>query len=199
MSLAVRLVRDNDQDARSLIEAIKDSNMRSYAYSETSAALLETAVALRLQLLNESTLSGRAVVDPSERVLRLADIGGRLSDLGKVEQATNLLREAEAIAIKLPFVGASAWARGRLAEELATVDLSAALNLLKGTDDNRDFDQYLGRIAHELAGTRLPDAERVLMMMRDVWPHFRDEYTQAVFVTEWPPPTCLGHLPWLPG
>ena len=89
MSLAVRLVRDNDQDARSLIEAIKDSNMRSYAYSEASAALPETAVALRLQLLNESTLSARAVVDPSERVLRLADIGGRLSDLGKVEQATN--------------------------------------------------------------------------------------------------------------
>ena len=84
------------------------------------------------------------------------------------------------IAIKLPFVGASAWARGRLAEELATVDLSAALNLLKSTEDNRDFDQYLGRIAHELAGTRQPDAERVLTMMRDVWPHVRDEYTQRV-------------------
>ena len=66
-----------------------------------------------------------AVADPNDHVLRLADVGGRLSDLGKVEQATNIFREAEAIAAKLPMSGTSAWARGRLAEKLATVDLQA--------------------------------------------------------------------------
>jgi beta-lactamase regulating signal transducer with metallopeptidase domain len=178
--LAVRLIRENDQDARNLIEAIPDANMRSYAFSETSAALPKTALDRRLGLLNDSLISGRAVVDPNDHVLRLADIGGRLSDLGKVEQATNVFREAEAIAAKLPVAGTSAWARGRLAEELATVDLQAALNLLKGTEEYRDHDQYLGHIAHELAPTSPAESERVLMMMRDAWPHFRDDYTQRV-------------------
>jgi hypothetical protein len=74
----------------------------------------------------------------------------------------------------------NSWARGRLAEELAQADLPAALNLLKGSENEREHDQYLGRIAHEIAGRSPAEAEKVLMMMRDVWPHFRDEYTQKV-------------------
>jgi hypothetical protein len=79
---------------------------------------------------------------------------------------------------KLPTTGASAWARGRLAEELAPIDLPGALNLLKGTDEARDHDEYLGKMARKLAGKNPPEAARVLMMMRDDWPHSRDEAAQ---------------------
>ena len=176
LTLATQLVRENEKDARGLIEAIRDTNMRSYAYSEASFALPDTARARKLDLLNESLVAGRAVVDPGDRVLRLADIGGRLFDLGQTEEATNIVQEARATAVKLP----NAWARGRLAEELAQVDLPAALKLLEGIENDRGHDQYLGRIAHEIAGRNPAEAERILMMMRDVWPHFRDEYTQKV-------------------
>ncbi len=180
LSLATRLVQANHDDARALIEAIKDANMRSYAYSEASVALPETARDHRLELLNESLVAGRAVADPSQRVLRLADIGGRMSDIGMIEQATNLFREAEVIALELPTTGTSAWARGRLAEELAPIDLPGALNLLKGTESERDHDEYLGKMAREVAGKNPPEAERVLIRMRDVWPHSRDEAAQRV-------------------
>jgi len=180
LDLAARMVRESYDEARELIEAIQDANMRSYAYSEASAALPDSERVRKLELLNESLLAGRAVVDPEARVLRLADIGGRLFDLGKTEEATNLVREGQETAVKLRAMGTSAWARGRLAEELAQVDLPAALNLLEGTEAERDHDQYLGHIAHELAGRNPAEAERVLMMMRDVWPNFRDNYTQRV-------------------
>ena len=175
-TLATQLIRQNETDARELIEAIQDPNVRSYAYSEASVALPDSARARKLDLLNESLVAGRAVADPATRVLRLADIGGRLFDLGQTEKATNLVQEARTIAVKLP----NAWARGRLAEELAQVDLPAALKLLEGTENNREHDQYFGRIAQEIAGRNPAEAERILMMIRDVWPHFRDDFTRKV-------------------
>ncbi len=176
LTLATQLIRQNDKEARSLIEAIQDTNVRSYAYSEASVALPDSARARKLDLLNDSLVAGRAVVEPGDRVLRLADIGGRLFDMGQTEQATNIVLEARATATKLT----NAWARGRLAEELAQVDLPGALNLLEGTENDREHNQYLGRIAHEIAGSKPAEAEKVLMMIRDVWPHFRDDYTQKV-------------------
>ena len=54
------------------------------------------------------------------------------------------------------------------------------MKLLAGTEHEREHDQYLGRIAHEIAGRNPAEAEKVLKMMRDVWPHFRDDFTQKV-------------------
>jgi beta-lactamase regulating signal transducer with metallopeptidase domain len=180
LTLATQLVRHDDKEARELIEAIQDTEVRSYAYSEASFALADTARARKLDLLNESLVAGRAVVDPEDRVLRLADIGGRLFDLGQTEEATKIVQEARVIASKLGAEGRSAWARGRLAEELAQVDLPAAFSLLRGSEHEREHDRYLGRIAYEIARLNPAEAEKVLMMMRDKWPHFRDEYTQKV-------------------
>src|SRR5271169_3917003 len=64
LSLAVRLIRQSDKEACELIEAIPDANMRSYAYSEASAALPDTERVRKLELLNESLVAGRAVIDP---------------------------------------------------------------------------------------------------------------------------------------
>ena len=181
LNLAKALVRENYDEARELIEAIPDTNVRSYAYSEASVALPESERSRKLELLNESLVAGRAVTDPWSRVLRLADVGERLFDLGKTEEATKLLREGLEIATKLPTTGSRrCWARGTLAQALAPIDLPAALGLLKGTEEERDHQQYLGQIAHELAGRNPVEAERIVGMLRDNWPHFRDNYTQRV-------------------
>jgi beta-lactamase regulating signal transducer with metallopeptidase domain len=176
LTLAKRLVRQDDKEARALIEAIQDTNWRSHAYAEVSFALPDPAMARKLDLLNESLIAARAVVDPGARVERLAEIGGRLFDLGQTEQATKVIQEARPVANKLT----RAWERGRLAAKLAQIELPAALKLLEGTGSDPEHDRYLGRFAHEIAGRNPIESERVLMTMRDVWPYFRDEYTQKV-------------------
>ena len=47
-------------------------------------------------------------------------------------------------------------------------------------EEERDHERFLGHIAHRLAGTNPVEAERVIRMMRDQWPYFRDAYTQRV-------------------
>ena len=79
-----------------------------------------------------------------------------------------------------PHPGQTASARGKLAEELAPIDIPAALGLLIGVEEEREYGQYLGHIAHELAGRNPAEAERILMMSPDAWPNFRDNYTQRV-------------------
>ncbi len=180
LDLAKHLIREDYEEAHDLIAAIKDTNVRSHAYSEASVALPESERSRKLALLNESLVAGRAVADPAERVLRLADIGERFFDLGQTEEATRLFRDGQAIAAKLPTQGTTAWARGKLAEEMAPIDIPAALGLLKGVEEEREYGQYLGHIAHELAGRNPAEAERILMMSPDAWPNFRDNYTQRV-------------------
>ena len=47
------------------------------------------------------------------------------------------------------------------AEELAQIDLAAALALTKDLSDPREFDRHHGNIAHELAGMNPAEAERI--------------------------------------
>ena len=187
LDLGKRLVREDYDEARGLIEAIRDSNMRSYADSEASVALPDTERPHKLELLDESLIAGRAVIDPASRVLRLADIGERLLDLGRTEQATQVLREGQAIAVKLPTTGTSAWARQ--AGRGAGADRHPRrLESARRDRAGARYGQYLGHIAHELAARNPAEAERVLMMAPDVWPNFRDNYTQRV-CTGWRPST----------
>ena len=130
--------------------------MRSYAYSEASAALPETERPLKLELLNESLIAGRAVADPESRVFDWPTSAGGSSTSARPSEATNLFREGQATAVKLRAEAPRAWARGRLAEELAQVDLPAALNLLEGTEDDREHDSYLGRSPRSSPARILP-------------------------------------------
>src|SRR5262249_22547714 len=95
LELGRRLIRETYDEARDVLAAIPDTNVRSYACSESSVALSDSARPRKLELLNESLIAARAVADPAERVLRLADIGERLFDLGQTAEATKLLREGQ--------------------------------------------------------------------------------------------------------
>ncbi len=178
--LAKSLIREQPDDALAQIEAIENPSARTYAAYEAAGNLPGGDRARVHDLLGRALVAARAIVEPTERAAYLALIGERYFDLGEARRATVLLREAEAIARELPVTGRGAFARGTVAEELSPIDLPAALELLKGTEEGREYDRHLGCIAHELAGRDPAASERVLMRMRDVWPNFRDKYAQRV-------------------
>jgi protocatechuate 3,4-dioxygenase beta subunit len=178
--VAVAIFKKRPDEGLDMIAAIRDPNARSFAYEQASAAVADSDRDRKLGILTESLVAGRAVADPADRTLRLADLGRRFLDLGQVDQAAKLLREGQEIARRLPSTGWPAFARGNLAEELALIDLSAATELLKGTEKEREHESHLGHIAHRLAGKNPAEAERVLRVSKDHWPYFRDMYTQRV-------------------
>ena len=178
--VAVALFKQSLDEALDMLATIRDPNARSFAYEQVSLLVADSDRARKLSLLNESLVAGRALAEPADRVLRLADLGRRFLDLGQADQGVKLLREGQDVARRLPTAGWAAFARANLAEEMALVDLPAALELLKGTEEEREHEQYLGHIAHRLAGKDPGEAERVLKMMRDHWPYFRDMYIQRV-------------------
>ena len=61
------------------------------------------------------------------------------------------------------------------------LDLPASLELLKGMEEERDHERF-PRPHRPPAGqsTNPVEAQRVIRMMRDLWPFFRDAYTQRV-------------------
>ena len=56
--------------------------------------------------------------------------------------------------------------RHGFAEELAQIDVAAALALTKGLADRGEFDRHHGNMSHELARTQPAEAERVLNLIR---------------------------------
>jgi len=178
--VADELFKQSPNEALDMIAAVRDPDSRSYLYRRVSLLVADSDRARKLSLLNESLLAARGIVDPTERVLRLAEVGQVLMDMGEVDQGAKLLREAQPVGIRLPVTGRAIFARAKVAAGLVVIDCPAALELLKGTEEDREHDRYIGHIAHRLAGKNPGEAERVLMMMRDGWPHFRDVYTQRV-------------------
>jgi beta-lactamase regulating signal transducer with metallopeptidase domain/protocatechuate 3,4-dioxygenase beta subunit len=178
--VALALFKHRPSEAIELLAGIPDPNARSYAYEQVAQRFPGSDRTRRLRLLNESLRAARAVKEPADRVLRLADLGRRFTDLGEGELGTRLLREGLDVARRLPTTGWPAFARVNLAEELALIDLPGALDLMKGTEEEREHEQYLGHIAHRLAAKDPAAAERIIRRMHDHWPYFRDMYIQRV-------------------
>lgn len=180
VEFALRRAAAAPDEAVALIQAIEDPDARVWAELGCAAALPASERTRKLDLLTQALVDARAVNDPAQRAIDLARTGEGLLDLGEGERATMALREGEALARRLPREGRSGYARTIVAEELAPIDVAGALELLKGMEDDREHESGLGHMAHELAARAPAEAERVLGMMRDQWPHFRDDYAQRV-------------------
>ncbi len=100
------------------------------------------------------------------RVHVFGQVGERLLDLGEREQAVKVLREGEKIAEQLSTSAFAGYSRGAFAEELAQIDLEAALKLCAGLSDDDEFNRHHGNMAHELAAIDPAAAERVLGLMK---------------------------------
>jgi hypothetical protein len=178
MRVVESLRGDSPDEAAAVAESIKDSAARAMALVKTSDALPPAERARQLELLARAVVPARAATDPAFKVLALAQIGERWLDLGERAKGEALLREGQALAVALPTAAFAGYSRGNFAEELAQIDLPAALELTRDLSEPREFDRHHGNIAHELAGRDPAEADRVLAMVRDR--HQRDHYAVRV-------------------
>lgn len=178
--LAVERAGSAPDESIRLVESIANPDTRAWAWVSLAAVLPASERTQKLNLLARAIDDAREVPAAANRALKFANIGEALLDLGETGRAASILREGQALAKDLPRTGWPTFARQTVAEELASIDLDGALGLIGGMEADRNHDATLGHIAHELASRKPAEAERVLRMLRDQWPFFRDDYAQRV-------------------
>jgi hypothetical protein len=183
-NIALQLLAEDPEEARAIVESIAQPYVKQFTLTELSDHLPAYERRGKLELLEQALLNARATTDPAFRLIGLGRIGERLLDLEEVDQATRVLREGEKLAKELPPAAYAGFARGAFAEELAQIDLDAALELTKDLSDKHEYDRHHGNIAHELAAKDPAAAERVLLMVRDAYQ--RDQ---------WSPRACYRMAP----
>jgi hypothetical protein len=167
------MAHEDPEAAAEIAESGQTPYLRAFAYLAIFEAFDPSPQnrARRLALLDQALLHARSVKEADKRLPFLGRIADLWLDLGETEKATRLLREGEKLAREMPNAAFAGYARGAFAEELAQIDLEAALALIKGLSDPREFDRHHGNIAHELAAKDPAAAERVLAMMRSPQQH----------------------------
>jgi RNA polymerase sigma factor (sigma-70 family) len=151
--IALVLAEKSTDEAMAVIETIPDPFHKALAY----LALLKVFPAddrtgRRTALVRALPLA-RQCTDPGERVHLLGRVGEGYLDLGEVELATTILREGEVIAHELPTTARDGYSRASFAEELAQIDLPAAMKLVDGVGkDVRNYgDRHQLNIIQEVA------------------------------------------------
>jgi hypothetical protein len=169
MQILSGMTHEDPEAAAEIAESIRAPMFRALAYLAVSDALDPSPRnrARRVELLDQALLHAWGTKEGDNRLLCLGQVADRLLDLGETEKATKVLREGEKVARELPAAALAGYVRGAFAEELAQVDLGAALALTQVLSDPSEFDRHHGNIAHELAGKDPAAAERVLALVRD--------------------------------
>jgi hypothetical protein len=177
--VAKGLLDEAPDEALALFESIENPMFRTLGLLRAADALPDMDRARKLTLLDQALVSGRTAKEPTGiRVLLLGQVAEHWLDLGLNDRAEELFRETQKEAEQLPDAAWAAYAKGAFAEELAQIDLKAALALTRGLTDPGEFDRHHGNIAHELAGRSPADAEIVLGMVREQFR--RDQYAVRV-------------------
>ncbi len=170
LQLVRSLARDSLDEATALVEASNDLALRAVGYAIICEVRRDLDPIRLRELLAQATLNVRAPTAPPVAQIAVAD---RLIDLGEIEQARKLLREAEESFKGMAKNAARpSYARGQIAGVLARIDLPAALAILDDLEraarktDSRDLttilDRLIGAVAANLAAQSPADAERVL-------------------------------------
>jgi hypothetical protein len=165
---AKTLLTESPEEAQAVVESMTDPGFRCTGYLDLCDALPAAKRADKLALLNEALLHNGSVKENDHRVIHVALIARRLWDLGEKERATKLLRQGQTVARELTTAGWAAYARGTFAEDLALIDLPAALELMKDLKDPFEYVRHHGNLAHKLAGTHPADAERVFDILLEL-------------------------------
>jgi RNA polymerase sigma factor (sigma-70 family) len=165
-AVAQQLLLENPDEALTVVNAMSDSGFRATGHLDVYDALPETQRTRKLDVLGQALLHTRNIQDASHRVVHPGPIARRYLDLGETERSTKLLREGAAVAQKLPTMAWAGYARGAFAEDLALIDLPAALELTKDLKDPHEYHRHHGNIAHKLAGKKPAEAERILGMIQ---------------------------------
>lgn len=162
---AKSILVESAEEARSIIDSMKDPGFRCAGYLDLCDALPKEKRSEKLAYLNQALLHSRSIEASDHRVIDLGWIAKRLWALGEKERAAKLLREGQAIAKELPTAAWAGYARGAFAEDLALIDLPAALELMKDLKDPFEYVRHHGNLACKLASTHPSEAERVFGML----------------------------------
>ncbi|HEX6812091.1 MAG TPA: carboxypeptidase-like regulatory domain-containing protein, partial [Planctomycetota bacterium] len=161
--------------ARALLERDRDEAlMVARALSRASSRCLALLAAQepmppaapeRRGLLTEALLAARVSESPQMQVAMLANVAEAFSDDGDEAAAAGILADARLLVDGLPSEDWAGYARCLYAEQLARVDVEAALPFVQQQKDSFSRDRHRGNIAHELAGRDPAAAERVFALL----------------------------------
>ncbi len=179
LRVASGMMEESVDEALAVLEGLEQPEAKALGFIDASKKLGVQNRARALEVLDLALLNARAAKEPDGmKLLLMGQVAERFLDLDQAARGRAILREGEALAKQLPKAGWVGYARGAFAEELAQVDLEAALALTKDLADAREFDRHHGNIAHELGGRDPAQAERVLATVKNA--SQRDRYTVRV-------------------
>jgi hypothetical protein len=164
---AVALFQESPDEARAVVETMADPYFRCMTYVVYFWDAVPIAERSRkLELITPALLYMQGITEPWQRVVIRGQIARRLIELGQQEKATKLLGEGETAAKALATSDMEGYVRGTLADELAAIDLPAALELIKDLSDQGEYRRHHGNIAHKIAGTNPAEAQRILGLLK---------------------------------
>jgi hypothetical protein len=160
-AIAKRIAHTSFEDARSVVDSIRDPAFRTTGYIDLHDRLGPDKKAEKISCLDQALLHSKAITQTDHRIIYVGRCARRLIELDETARATALLRDEKATAQDLSPAGFSGYARGSFAENLGLVDLAAAIELLDGLKDPMAYSRHLGNLACQLAARRPDDAEQV--------------------------------------
>jgi hypothetical protein len=181
-TVAQQLLRVRPDEALAVFEAASDPWIRSDGYLRASDVLPASQRERRLEWLEQAVTHARCVGEAQCRLGCLGKIAARSLALGETARATELFHEGQTIAADMHAAADGGFARAAFAEDLAELDLPAALALIQDLgnegDDEGEIDRHHGNVAQRLASRNPAEAERIWGMVKG--PVMRDGLAQRI-------------------
>jgi hypothetical protein len=183
-TVGIALASQSPDEAVTIAESIQGAGLRSWFLVDLVEKLRSSTRERKNELLAQALLQARGIKPPGERMRLLGRVAERWLELGEKDRAVALFREARSLAKEVP---PPAYDVAMFAQNLASVDLAAALTLVENAKDVARrgdrvsrvfvFDRAYGEIAYRVAASDPAGAERVLGLIVD--PYRRGGYVVA--------------------
>jgi hypothetical protein len=135
-TVAKRLVKESLEEARTVVDSIRDAGQRAEVYLELFDALSWERSEERKTLLAQVLLNARAIGAADQLTYYSGRVADRLLTVGDRKRGAEIIQETLESARKLPMVGTPGYYRTSYATCLSRFDLPAALELIKDLPDS---------------------------------------------------------------
>lgn len=166
------LAAENLDEALATVESFPNADDRAQGYLTLIGTLPERKPERVRPMLDQAIVNARASTNGNMKLYLLAQIGGRLIELGDVERARAIIREGEELTRKVSRGPALSYALANFTGLLLLIEPRAALpafeELMRQAQDGKvtvrafGMDRHLGRAAYHFAARDPAEAERLL-------------------------------------